>query len=971
MASKKYRVKMDDGQPFSFEWDDTQGRPTKKTVLELYEASKPKKMVEPEAVEESSLWDKLNKPLLDFPSKVGNWMADKIDAPDLDTSQGMAMLKGFGAGAMQGLGDTVSSLSSPLNLAGAALTGGGSIAAKRGLKGIVDATSLANKAIGGSIAAHGATQTFGKDKTPMERIMGGVEMAGGAAGALYKPTSVTSDLGNSFDVLDDIDFPVIDQSKQALTTAERLKRQGFTELPERNKLLGPHQAIVPDNAGNIVMPLRSQIGDIKQDVPTYGINETIADPTGSGLNPPTRMKAPSTNQTVMDALIPSHLKSQIRGVETGLPIGNQLTPDATPVVPEAAPVKPIKKKKAPKDRNPALDKAAEAGPELADAVAKVKATRGVKAGVIDPLFKSGTAILDDLGDSGKELSRLLKRTRAEGSIEAGTMSNRARKIIDDVDDKDFDAIVDIIEGKITTNNPTLNAKATELSSILDELGTLAEGSGMEMSNPSGQVFPFKKADKYFPHIFEDGFFDKNKDNIVNSLIAKGMSPKEAAFVVQQSIEKGPRLISPQHMRSLNLEGYRRDKGAIYKHIDDMHNRIAQAKNLGARDIGDADSPISKLIAASKDPDRAKKIVEAQLGRVPHDKSMQEFAHTVNKIEATAKLPLFAISNMSQAAAPLLRGSVKSFAKGVADTFKGKDFAEESGALQSVLRSAFQEMGGESGISKVYGMSKSEKFNRSISANTGRYEVDSSFAKLKKDPTNTTARKRLADLLLEDPDTVLKQEKLTDKQIKMAGFRMSEITQGITDPMDLPPIWSSHPLLKIPTMFKRFAFQQTKIIRDAVNENKMRNVPLAFALYQAMGEGVGDIKAGISGAISGEGAEEKIRARGEMPERMLKNMADGFAFGILTDLIGSLSPENPPDSTFSWMAGPAIDDTVKLARAGYSSAKGMIKKKGQRGDTMALPKEAVKKLPMGFAVSKRLFGKEEKKKNKWLPSLSPL
>lgn len=985
MPTRKFTTTMDDGERFSFEWDtEKQGRPTKKTVLELYEASKPKKEPEEEPGFISSAWDTLNKPLLEFPSKAGRWIADKIDAPDLDTSPGLASLKGFAAGATEGLGDVLSSMTSPLELAGAALTGGSSLAAKRGLGGIVDAASVANKMIGTGVAAHGATQAFGKDKTWQERLMGGVEMAGGTAGAMYSPTVKPN--APLIQGLDDIDYPPIDQSKQFIDAAGReairqaeLKAKGFVDLPERNKLLGPHQEVVP-NADNsaVVLPVREELNPIKQEIPTYGIDETLTDPTGSGLNVPTRFKAPSTNQTVIDALIPSALKERIRGVESGLDIGNQIVPEpitAAPgeVVTDVPKPPKTKKKKVPKDRNPILDKAAETSPELAEAVAQVKATRSVKESVADPLFKSGTAILDNLGDSGKELSRLLKRTRAEGSIEAGTMSNRVRKIVDDIDDKDFDAIVDIMEGKMTTNNPTLTAKATELSTILDELGTLAETSGMEMMVPSGQVTAFKKAQNYFPHIFEDGFFDKNIDSIKAQLLKDGivqdgkrvqLSVKEVDNILKAAIEKGPRLISPQHMRSLDLPGYRKDKGALYKHIDDMHNRIAQAKNLGARDIGDPESTISKLIAATKDPDRAGEIVKAQLGRVPHDKAMQDFAHTVNKIEATAKLPLFAISNMSQSAAPILRSSVKSFAKGVMDTFKGKDYAEESGALQSVLRSAFQEMGGESGISKIYGMSKSEKFNRAISANTGKYEVDSSFAKLKKDPTNKTARSRLADLLLEDVDEVLKQDALTDKQKKMAGFRMAEITQGITDPMDLPPVWSAHPLLKIPTMFKRFAFQQTKILRDAIKENPKRNIPIAAALYQVMGEAIGDTKAGISGAISGEGAEEKIKARGDIPERMLKNLADGFAFGILTDLISSTSPDNPPSSPYEWMVGPAISDTVKAASATHKSV--------VKGDPKPIVSEGIRKLPFGYAAEKRIMGKPDKpKRNKWVPSLQGL
>lgn len=49
----------------------------------------------------------------------------------------------------------------------------------------------------------------------------------------------------------------------------------------------------------------------------------------------------------------------------------------------------------------------------------------------------------------------------------------------------------------------------------------------------------------------------------------------------------------------------------------------------------------------------------------------------------------------------------------------------------------------------------------------------------------------------------------------------------------------------------------------------------------------------------------------MPERLVKNLADGFAFGILTDLVGAMNPDSPPDAALGWLAGPAIDDVSRL------------------------------------------------------------
>ena len=89
------------------------------------------------------------------------------------------------------------------------------------------------------------------------------------------------------------------------------------------------------------------------------------------------------------------------------------------------------------------------------------------------------------------------------------------------------------------------------------------------------------------------------------------------------------------------------------------------------------------------------------------------------------------------------------------------------------------------MSKVLGWNKSENFLRNWSGNAGKAEVESLFQKLKKNPQDKTARARLDDLLLEDVDKVIAQDKLTPEQQNIAGYRMAELTQGLVDPADLP------------------------------------------------------------------------------------------------------------------------------------------------------------------------------------------
>jgi hypothetical protein len=99
----------------------------------------------------------------------------------------MASIEGFGAGALQGIGNLLSGLTSPLNIATTALTAGSGLAGKAGLEGIAEALSLGSKIAAAPTMAHGAIETLHPDSTMMERGMGLAELAGGGAAMLHSP----------------------------------------------------------------------------------------------------------------------------------------------------------------------------------------------------------------------------------------------------------------------------------------------------------------------------------------------------------------------------------------------------------------------------------------------------------------------------------------------------------------------------------------------------------------------------------------------------------------------------------------------------------------------------------------------------------------------------------------------------------------------------------------------------------------
>lgn len=131
-------------------------------------------------------WDAISEPITDLPSRFARQVSDYIDQPvsrdDTYLSGVLARGKGFVAGATEGIGDAVSGLTSPLNLATAIASGGSSLAASAKLPTIAKGIGSVAKIAGGLTALHGGTEVLNPNATMGERGMGLMEIAGGIAG---------------------------------------------------------------------------------------------------------------------------------------------------------------------------------------------------------------------------------------------------------------------------------------------------------------------------------------------------------------------------------------------------------------------------------------------------------------------------------------------------------------------------------------------------------------------------------------------------------------------------------------------------------------------------------------------------------------------------------------------------------------------------------------------------------------------
>lgn len=140
----------------------------------------------PDISQVKRIWDEMNAPLTDAPSRAARSFSEKGLQPLRENIENpfIASVMGFQEGAMEGLGDVASSLTSPLNLIATLLSGGSGTTAKAGLTGLGRALGIGGRIASAPVAGHGAINLAHPDSTISERLMGLVELAGGAAGTM-------------------------------------------------------------------------------------------------------------------------------------------------------------------------------------------------------------------------------------------------------------------------------------------------------------------------------------------------------------------------------------------------------------------------------------------------------------------------------------------------------------------------------------------------------------------------------------------------------------------------------------------------------------------------------------------------------------------------------------------------------------------------------------------------------------------
>ena len=548
---------------------------------------------------------------------------------------------------------------------------------------------------------------------------------------------------------------------------------------------------------------------------------------------------------------------------------------------------------------------------------------------------SGSAGLNRNGTWSKMLNGIL---RGYDDQFAATVSQKLQKIAPDLEliNKDpirVKMVVDQLRGTRVSSDPLSFRTALKVRKLFTDTYAEAAASGVN-------VAPFRK--NYWPKLWNPKLFEGvSRERMIRHLQDTGQAQNRAhAEDLLEFANPGGRKFHPlESRRILNLPGEREDLGVIVDYLDGAVKRTQQTKMFGAND--QKLQTIFSQIALTENRGNekfARLVGETFLGRPigagarragegPLAGALGKMQPTIASIEAMSKLSLAVVSNVSQPLNTVVRAGIgptyKAFKDVINDWGSAKAFGIKTGAVyHQTLMDLRRELAHEAdtvgaAVLRYTGFSWIEKFNRLLSANMGKHMALDTFDDLVANQANHIARVRLKSLGI-DANKALKSGGLSQDDLLLAGKKLSDQTQFRSTALDLPVAWRGHPGMKILTLYKNFAFNQTRFIKDfvlkpAFQHGDMKPLMYMAILFPTFGEIIADTKVFLRRGTLKDRPKYFL-------DRMIDNMAQVGSLGIMEDVQRNVFSGDPL-KVFTFFLGPVSSDVSDFVRAFGSKNKG--------------------------------------------------
>jgi hypothetical protein len=665
--------------PDTFVPDEEDKKGPSTFVPETFQADEP----EPKGLLET-LWHAAADPLTDAPSRFAKGVANWLDNP-MDRGSEATPIRSFIAGATEGAGDLVSGLTSPINLAATALTGGSSAAAKAGLPNAAKLLGYGAKAALAPVLAHGAINTLHPESSLSDRAWGVAEMAGAGAGMLHTPT--VADRGPRLIPDEPLEIPAITRADRLLEAPKdpyiasdtgQVQRRSLITPQEEARLAGydyeydPTGRMVPKGEESLSPADHGvDFGEIRERERLAGLDYTGHEQAGGSflelpdqplmdipveagdtrlgfgnvsnadlpypLNIAPESVRPRSVQTVTRALAGDDFAREVEG-STPVEFGNEIPPEATqqpqtmdlrggtasitpdePILPSAPRTPPhVTEQEIPKtggyeDRvsnftrkniDPAIPGAS------AEVAPIINARKSTFRDFAEGMLISGERQLEKMGPVGQELRRVLSGVEYQKRELFNEFADPFIEATKKLSTQEASNFVDVMDGKADPISPNVAIAVEKSRAITTKMADYAEAAGVRVKTGKG-VMPFKGLDKYWPHRPVNPV---GRSNFIDELMKRNpsLSRSQAERLSRKFQNESEFFNSPQHSRMFGDFEYRKDLNSMVDHMADMADIISRAEILGAGDIGQKGTLVSRLIEQAPDPARAAELVRTHL-----------------------------------------------------------------------------------------------------------------------------------------------------------------------------------------------------------------------------------------------------------------------------------------------------------------------------------------------------------------------
>src|SRR3990167_2788942 len=528
----------------------------------------------------------------------------------------------------------------------------------------------------------------------------------------------------------------------------------------------------------------------------------------------------------------------------------------------------------------------------------------------DPLLASAGTRLKDIG--GTELYRRSGRFTQFERFYLKNWVEPFKKSVMRLSRTEQENFGGYVEGKIPIPNNQVRHAVDAWKKAEQLAGKSAEDVGMQIELASGAKVPFKRIEfGYWPRRLSEKELAALPSKI-DQMVAEGLSRDEAELIVRNARKFGELILPQQHQRIGKIFNYRSDALSGLQHLESMAKGVARTKEFGIKDIaGRGSEGIADLIETTSNPKLAYDIMRRIVGRDEQiNRQMDDFVRGARTAVSWIRLQNYGISSIVGNQLPnMLRGNAKEYIKSLG-TFLGRNRAitDKSAAAMDLSHGVFEQTSRLNPLG-IYGGTLAENVVRGQAAGIGQGMAKTWLRELKANPNNQLARKELFELVMENPDDLIRQTSLTEEQLRMAAGRGSELSQGLTNPVNLP-MWMSSPvnstgnmLLQLSLIFKKQAAIQNKMIWQSFKTNPVKTTALLTGMSQIAGATIGGVKSALIGgtraAISGrdpiaEIEEEYARradyvgrftgSENELLNRTIDRMLQSWALGLGSDIL---------------------------------------------------------------------------------------